>query len=303
MSEKIRFFEVGPRDGLQNEATIVSVEHRVELVERLVEAGVTEVEIGAFVHPAWVPQMEGTEEVAQAIERRDGVNYWALVPNQVGLERALGAGVDHVAVFMSATEAHNQSNLNRSLGESLAAVKATIGDAKAEGLAVRAYLSTVFGCPYEGDVNFDEVMELGEQLLAMGADHLSLGDTIGAGYPPQVRQGCRRAVEAFGADRVALHLHDTQGMGLANALVAYEVGVRLFDGAVGGLGGCPYAPGAAGNVASEDLLNMLRSMGADAGVSRKRLCEVSRWVEGYVDSDIQGKCCDFWRAHDQTQDD
>ncbi len=302
MAEEIRFFEVGPRDGLQNEATIVSVEHRVELVERLVKAGVNDVEIGAFVHPKWVPQMEGTEEVAEAIEQVEGVNYWGLVPNQVGLERALGAGLEHVAVFMSATEAHNQHNLNRSLDESLKAVRATITDAKDEGLGVRAYLSTVFGCPYEGAVEFDVVLELCDQLLAMGADHISLGDTIGAGYPPQVQKGCRRAVEAFGAERVALHLHDTQGMGLANALVAYNEGVRLFDGAVGGLGGCPYAPGAAGNVASEDLLNMLHSMGADSGVSRRRLCRVSRWVEGYVDSDIQGKCCDYWRAHDQQRD-
>ncbi|QDG50744.1 hydroxymethylglutaryl-CoA lyase [Persicimonas caeni] len=274
-----RIFEVGPRDGLQNEDVILEVDQKVEMIERLVAAGHTDVEIGSFVHPKWVPQMAATGEVVSRIERKEGVRYWALVPNQKGLERALGAGLDHIATFMSATEAHNQSNLNRSLEESLTVSEELIGTAKAQGCEVRAYLSTVFGCPYEGAVDFDRVMDICAKLLDFGADLISLGDTIGAGTPPQVEDGCRRTVEAFGADRVALHLHDTQGLGLTNAYVAWQVGMRQFDSAVGGTGGCPYAPSAAGNLGSEDLVHMFDTMGIETGVSLDELVKTSAWLD------------------------
>lgn len=296
MSARIRFFEVGPRDGLQNEARILEPEVRVEMVDRLVGAGVKDIEIGAFVHPKWVPQMGGTEEVARQIKRKEGVRYWGLVPNLKGLERAARCGVEHVALVMSATESHNRQNLNRTLKESIEAVRETAQAAKAEGMVIRAYISTVFGCPFEGEVDFEQVMRIGEELLEMGAEHLSLGDTVGMGGPKEIAAGCKRAVEAFGQDRVALHLHDTQGLGLVNALAAYEVGTRLFDGAVGGMGGCPYAPGAAGNVASEDLINMFTRVGVDCGVAAESLCEVTRWLNEEQKFEVRARYFEYWRA-------
>lgn len=301
MDAEIRFFEVGPRDGLQNESRVLSCEDRVAMIEGLVSAGVRDVEIGSFVHPRWVPQMAQTDEVARQIRRQEGVRYWALVPNLKGLERAAAADVQHVAVFMSATEAHNQSNLNRSLDESLAALKRTTEAAVAQGMVVRAYISTVFGCPFEGDVDFERVLEIGEELLANGAEHLSLGDTIGAGTPLQVAEGCARAVARFGVDRVALHLHDTQGLAVASALLAYQAGVRLFDGAVGGMGGCPYAPGAAGNLASEDLVNLMISMGARVEASLDGLCEVTDWLSQQVGLTTRSRYYPYWRSQ-QEQD-
>lgn len=296
MSGEIRFFEVGPRDGLQNEETILAPADRVEMIERLVDAGIRDIEIGSFVHPRWVPQMAGTDEVAEAVERRDGVRYWALVPNLKGLERAVDCGIEHVALFMSATESHNRSNLNRTLQESLEALEETAEAARAEQMTMRAYISTAFGCPFEGNVDFDVVLEIGARLLDMGVEHLSLGDTTGMGQPGAVRQGCRRAVERFGSDKVALHLHDTQGLALANALVAYEAGVRLFDAAIGGMGGCPYAPGAAGNVASEDLINLLTTMGAETGLSSDALCQVTEWLHQELGFSVRARYFDYWRS-------
>ncbi len=302
MSEEIRFFEVGPRDGLQNEKTILEPASRVEMVEGLVAAGVEDIEIGSFVHPKWVPQMKGTDEVAQKIERKEGVRYWALVPNRKGLKRAMDVGVDHVAVFMSATESHNKKNLNRTREQSLHELGEVIGEARSQGLVVRAYVSTAFGCPFEGEVDFQEVLRIGEELLDSGAEHLSLGDTIGVGSPPEIAEGCRRALQAFGVEKVALHLHDTQGLALANALVAYQQGVRLFDGAVGGMGGCPYAPGAAGNVASEDMINLFRQMDTSVGIKAEAICEVAEWLRDELGFRISGRYCDYWRAHRESGD-
>ena len=297
MSDEIRFFEVGPRDGLQNEEKILDRADRVKMIEKLVATGVRDIEIGSFVHPRWVPQMEGTEEVAENLEASEDVRFWALVPNLRGLERAMAVGVEHVAVFMSATEAHNQKNLNRSLQDSLESLQETTRRARSEGMAVRAYISTAFGCPFEGDVDFDVVVEIGEKLLQMGAGHLSLGDTIGAGDPRSIRSGCRRALDAFGPEKVALHLHDTQGLAVANALVAFEEGIRMFDGAVGGMGGCPYAPGAAGNVASEDLVNLFHQMGAKTGIDVDALCAVTKWLHEEMGFSIGGSYFAYWRAH------
>lgn len=296
MREEIRFFEVGPRDGLQNEKTIVPVDRRVELIEGLVEAGARDVEIGSFVHPKWVPQMAGTDEVAREMVRREGVRYWALVPNRKGLERAIDCEIDHVAVFMSATESHNRSNLNRSLQDSLDSLSETCALAQLEGMTIRAYISTAFGCPYEGKVDFEGVMRISEFLLEAGADHISLGDTIGAGSPKAVGEGCGRAVEAFGASRVALHLHDTQGLALPNALIAYQQGVRLFDGAVGGMGGCPYAPGAAGNVASDDLVNMFTQLEVETGYDLNALVKVTDWLGDRFGFQIRARYYKYWKA-------
>lgn len=296
MSVDIRFFEVGPRDGLQNEEAIVAPADRAQMIEGLVDAGIKDIEIGSFVHPKWVPQMEGTDRVAEAIKRQQGVRYWALVPNVKGLDRAMEAGVDCVAVFMSATDAHNRNNLNRSVVESLEVLEETTRRAREHGISFRGYVSVAFGCPFQGEVEFDRVVEIAERLLEMGAEHVALGDTIGAATPPMVRRRCRRAIDEFGRDRVALHLHDTRGLAVANALVAHQEGIRLFDGAVGGMGGCPYAPGAAGNVATEDLLNLFRNLGADTGVELDRVCRVSKWLDEQLGFSIRSRYYSYWRA-------
>jgi hydroxymethylglutaryl-CoA lyase len=295
-----RIFEVGPRDGLQNEAAILEVDQKVEMIHRLVDAGVEDVEIGSFVHPKWVPQMADTAEVARRIDRHEGVRYWALVPNQKGLERALDADVRHIATFMSASESHNQKNLNRSTAQSLADLEETFEIALDHDCQIRAYISTAFGCPYEGAVPFDRVLEIASKLVGLGADLVSLGDTIGAGTPPQIEDGCRRALDAFGPEAVALHLHDTQGLGLTNAYVAWQVGVRQFDSAVGGTGGCPYAPGAAGNLGSEDLIHLFETLGIGTGVDLHGLLETSRWLEETTDIAITSRYYQYHRADSTT---
>lgn len=274
----IRVFEVGPRDGLQNEKTILDVEARLELVRRLEEAGLRDIEIGAFVHPRWVPQMAGTDELASRLTRADGVRYWALVPNERGLERALDVGVSHICLLTSSTETHSKKNLNRSLDEGHAINEALAARARAEGLRMRGYVSTAFGCPYEGSVDFDAPFEISERFLAMGVDEVSLGDTVGMGHPGEVRAAARRALDAFGHERVAFHLHDTRGLGLANILVAVEEGATILDAALGGTGGCPYAPGAAGNLPTEDLVNLLESLGKEHGLDLDALLDATRWL-------------------------
>ncbi len=279
LGASVRVVEVGPRDGLQNERVAVPTHAKVDMIERLVDAGIKDIEIGSFVHPKWVPQMADTAEVARRLRREPGVRYWALVPNQRGLESALEAGVSHVAVFLSSSETHNRKNLNRSIAESQQNVAEVIAEALPQGMEVRGYVSTVFGCPYEGEVSFDRVLEIARGLLEAGATQISLGDTTGMGTPLQVREGCRRAIEELGVERVALHLHDTRGLGLVNALQGLEAGMRIFDSSMGGMGGCPYAPGAAGNLGTEDLLYMLDTLGYRAGVDLERVVAVSRDLE------------------------
>jgi hydroxymethylglutaryl-CoA lyase len=285
-----RIFEVGPRDGLQNESIILPVEQKVELIHRLTNAGLRDIEIGSMVHPKWVPQMAATDEVAQAIEKKPGVRYWALVPNMRGLDRALEVGLEHIAVFMSSSQTHNQRNVNRTIEESLEALEAVIGHAVNSGATVRAYISTVFGCPYEGAVDFERVMEIAEKLLGFGAFQISLGDTTGMGQPLQVKQGCAQIIERFGsADAFAIHLHDTHGLGLTNAFAAYAEGFRNFDSSVGGLGGCPYAPGAPGNLGTEDLLNLLDSMGVETGVDAAAIAETSGWLSSSIGFNLSSR--------------
>ena len=278
-SRKVCVMEVGPRDGLQNERVRVPIDAKVEMVERLVEAGVRDVEVGSFVHPKWVPQMADTFEVARRIRREPGVRYWGLVPNARGLALALEAKLEHVAVFLSSSETHNRKNVNRSISESLGIVCEVIRSARDHGLQVRGYVSTAVGCPYEGEVSFDRVLEIGDVLIEAGVVQLSLGDTTGMGKPLEVRRGCELALQAFGPQNIALHLHDTRGLGLVNVLQGLEVGVRTFDASVGGMGGCPYAPGASGNLGTEDLLYLLHSMGYSTGVELERIVNVSVELE------------------------
>ena len=279
LPKRVRIVEVGPRDGLQNERVRLTAPQKLNLIDALADAGVTDIEAGSFVHPKWIPQMANTAEVFASLERREGVNYWALVPNMRGLEGALKVGVTHAAMFVSSSETHNKSNINRTIDESLAQLSDVLAVAKSEGLTTRGYVSTVFGCPYEGDVDFDRVMEITQFFLDAGVSQVSLGDTTGMGNPLQVRRRLVRALERFGPEVLALHLHDTRGLGLANALVALDVGMTTFDTSIGGMGGCPYAPGASGNLGTEDLVHMLEASEVATGIDLDALLKASRVLE------------------------
>lgn len=279
MAERVRIVEVGPRDGLQNEATFVPTEDKVALIEHLQDAGLAYIEVSSFVHPKWIPQLADADEVFRRLPRREGVTYAALVPNARGLERALAAGVTEIAVFLSASETHNQKNINKSIDETFPVLEEVVREATAAGLLVRGYVSTAFGCPYEGEVPLERVVRVTERLLAMGVREVSIGDTIGVATPKQVRERFGELARRFGAERLAGHFHDTRGTALANVCAALEVGIRTFDSSVGGLGGCPYAPGASGNVATEELVYLLHGMGYATGVDLDRLVSAGRFIQ------------------------
>ncbi len=300
-SSRVRLFEVGPRDGLQNESITLPVDQKVEMIHRLTAAGASDIEIGSFVHPKWVPQMADTDKVAEEIERRDDVRYWALVPNKQGLERALEVGIDHIATFVSASETHNQHNLNRSVDESLDQLRGVYETALAENCTMRAYVSTAFGCPYEGEVSFERVLDIGSTLVDKGADLLSIGDTIGAASPRQVREASQQTLDRFGSETVAMHFHDTRGLALTNAFVAYEAGIRQFDSSVGGTGGCPYAPGASGNVATEDMINMFDEMDVASAIDLDAVLETSAWLDEATGVEIRAEMYDYWRREREDE--
>ena len=286
---RITVVEVGPRDGLQNEAARVSTGDKVAFVNLLSAAALQVIEVSAFVSPKWVPQMADAAEVFAAIERRPGIRYTALVPNLAGLDRALGARVDEIAVFAASTEAFSRKNINQSIDESLATYSAVCARAIASGLRVRGYLSTAFGCPYEGNVPIERVIAVAQQLLELGVFEVAISDTIGIAHPGQVRQTLDAVVKAIPADRVALHFHDTRGTALANVLAALPYGIATFDASAGGLGGCPYAPGASGNLATDDLIYMLDGLGLETGVSLTALSEASRFIATRIDHQLPSR--------------
>ncbi len=281
--------EVSPRDGLQNESTMVSLEQKQRLVEALVAAGVKRVEITSFVSPRWVPQLSDAEELARSARPPSGVTFSALVPNSRGLERAIEAGIREVAVFLSASETHNKMNVNKTVADTLAVFEEIVPPAREAGLTVRAYLSTVWGCPYEGNVDPAKALGIAKSLLQLGCYQVSLGDTIGVGTPKQTREIVRRFMDEMPVEKFALHLHDTRGTALANALVGLEMGVRDFDSSVGGVGGCPYAPGAAGNLATEDLVYMLHGMGVETGIDLDLLIAAGNVAEQVIGRPLPGK--------------
>ncbi|MBK6690478.1 MAG: hydroxymethylglutaryl-CoA lyase [Deltaproteobacteria bacterium] len=289
MGERISVYEVGLRDGLQNEVAFVPTDEKLALAGMLADAGLRRIELTSFVSPRWIPQLADHAQVAARAPRRPGVVYSALVPNKLGLEGAKAAGLEEIAVFMSATEAHSKKNINKSVAEALAVLGEVTQAALAMGLRVRGYLSTVFGCPYEGPVDPARPHELVHQLLAMGVYEVSLGDTIGVGVPKQVREVVRRLETDVPLSKLALHMHDTRGTALANVLAGLDCGITTFDSAFGGLGGCPYAPGASGNLATEDLIYMLEGMGYDSGVSLDRLILASEHVSHLVGRTLPSK--------------
>lgn len=286
---RVSVYEMAPRDGLQNENAQVATHSKVRLIEALVDAGITRIEVGSFVSPKWVPQMADADEVCRMIERRPGVTYAGLCPNARGLERAIAAKVDEIAVFVSASETHNLKNVNKTTAQTLETFEPVIGPAVEHGLRVRGYVSTMWGCPYEGEVDPKRGLELAQHLLREGCYQISLGDTIGVGTPLQTQ----RILELFTADipaeQIALHLHDTRGTALANVLMGLQMGITTFDASVAGLGGCPYAPGAAGNLATEDLVYTLHGMGIETGIDLQKLWQAGQVAEAIVGRELPGK--------------
>ena len=279
----VAIHEVGPRDGLQNEPEILPTEVKLELIERLIRAGLRRIEATSFVSPEWIPQLADGDELAARLPAAPGVRYTALVPNRRGYDRFRRIGRIHTAaVFISASETHNRRNVNRPVDEHLERLGEVAERARVDGVPVRAYVATAFGCPYEGSVATAAVVRLASRLVDLGADEISLADTIGVGGPTQVRRVISALRDAVPLERIALHCHDTCGRGLANVEAGYEAGVRIFDSSLGGLGGCPYAPGAAGNVATEDVVDLFRAEGVETGVDLATLEQTTGWLEREV---------------------
>jgi len=287
--DTVKIVEVGPRDGLQNEKVTVPTEAKVEYITALADAGLKVIEAGAFVSPKWVPQMADSAEVYREIPKDPGVEYPVLVPNMKGLERAVEAGVKSIAIFTAASDTFNKRNINMSIDESFVNYAPVVARARTEGMRVRGYISTAFGCPYEGDVPPEKVLEVSARLLDLGCYEVSVGDTIGVGTPMQVQGVVGILLQVIPASKLAMHFHDTRGTALANTLAALEMGIATFDASSGGLGGCPYAPGASGNLATEDLIYMLDHMGIDTGVSLERLVSASTIIGQYIDHPLPGK--------------
>jgi isopropylmalate/homocitrate/citramalate synthase len=275
LPRRVTVVEVGPRDGLQNEAAKLSVDDRVELCERLLDAGLPVVETGAFVSPKWVPQMAASDEVFRRVKPRVGARRVVLVPNRQGFERAREVGCREIAVFTAASESFNKKNINASIDESFARFSEFVLGARREGFWIRGYVSTCFGCPYEGKVPPAKVVEVARRLVDTGCHEVSIGDTIGVAVPSQVADVMGRLREAVPAASLAVHFHDTRGTALANVLAALQSGIAIVDSSAGGLGGCPYAPGASGNLATEDLLYMLHGMGVETGVDLDKVAAAS----------------------------
>jgi hydroxymethylglutaryl-CoA lyase len=293
--------EVGPRDGLQNESAFISTDDKVELVNRLSSAGFKYIEVTSMVHPKWIPALADGVDVLKRIKRMEGIEYSALVPNERGLQRALEAGVDAVNVFMSASESHNRKNINKSIADTYPVLEPVVRQAKDLGLPVRGYVSTVFGCPYEGRVSPRKVVEVSKRLLDMGIDELSLGDTIGVAVPSQVTEVVKSLTSALPSSQLALHFHNTRGMAIANVLAGMQAGIYIFDGSVGGLGGCPYAPGASGNVATDDLLYLFHQMGIETGVDEAEVADVTRWLEGVMSKPLQSHARTVKRGEEDAE--
>jgi hydroxymethylglutaryl-CoA lyase len=308
MAPAIRMFEVCLRDGLQNEAVVVPTDVKIALARQLVDAGFTDIEVTSFVRPRWVPQLADAADVIRGLPQAEGVRFWALVPNTIGLDRALDCGVQHICTFMSASESHNLKNVNRTVKESLAETRKVIETAKSGGMTVRSYVSTAFGCPYEGAVDPGRVAAIAAEARAAGADEIALGDTTGMAHPFQVERVIERVcAEGLSIDDLAVHFHDTRGTAIANAWAAYGLGIRRFDGAVSGVGGCPYAPGASGNACTQDLVHLFERLGGEqepaegygpiTGIDLARVGEVGQVLEEVLGRPLPGRYHQYWQGH------
>ncbi|MYL19313.1 hydroxymethylglutaryl-CoA lyase [Halobacillus litoralis] len=279
LPDHVTIKEVGPRDGLQNEPKEIAAEDKVAWINQLSDTGLSSIEISSFVHPKWIPQLKDAAQVAASIKRKPGITYAALVPNQKGLEAALTADVDEVAVFMSASETHNRKNINKTIDETFPVLEDVIQTAKREGKQVRGYVSTVFECPYDGKTSKDQVLRVSDCLLRMGIDELSMGDTIGTADPKQVDEALSYWKKHLPLENLAMHFHNTRGMALANVIVSLQHGITTFDASLGGLGGCPYADGASGNLATDDLVHMLHRMGIHTGIDETALQKAADYMQ------------------------
>jgi hydroxymethylglutaryl-CoA lyase len=293
LPSRVTVVEVGPRDGLQNEAARVEAADKIALVDALSAAGLPVIEVSAFVSPKWVPQMGDAGDVFARIRRHPGIRYTALVPNIAGLERAHAASVREIAIFAAASETFSKRNINQTIDASFVTYREVAARARALGMQVRAYLSTSFGCPFEGDVAPRKVADLAAALIGMGAFQVTISDTIGIAHPGQVRTVVQAVAARVPLERIALHFHDTRGMALANVMAGLDLGVTTFDASAGGLGGCPYAPGATGNLATEDLIYMLDGLEIATGVSLPALLEASRLIEPRVGHPLPSR---YYRA-------
>ena len=289
MSGQVRIVEVGPRDGLQNEKAIIATADKIELIDRLSRTGLRSIEATSFVSPKWVPQRADAAEVFAGITRVPGIHYPVLVPNEKGYERALAAGVEEVAVFTAASEAFNLKNINAGIDESLERFAPVMERAKADGVKVRGYVSTVLGCPYQGHVPVADVVRVASRLYAMGCYEISLGDTIGVGTPHKARAMLKAVASEIPMSALAVHFHDTYGQALANLLACLEEEVSVVDSAVSGTGGCPYAKGASGNVASEDVVYLLHGLGLETGIDLAWLSETGLWLSGLLGRETSSK--------------
>ncbi|GAB3057914.1 hydroxymethylglutaryl-CoA lyase [Virgibacillus ainsalahensis] len=287
--EFVQLKEVGPRDGLQNEKSFVPTDDKIAWINMLSNTGVKEIEYSSFVNPKMIPALSDAREVGRRIIRNPNVFYSALVPNRKGLDYALEAGIDGASVFMSASESHNQKNINKSIADTYPVLKPVITEAKQAGKKVTGYVSTVFDCPYEGSISPDQVIRVCDQLLEDGVDDISLGDTIGSAVPSQVEQLLEAVLTRFPKEQIIMHFHDTRGMAIANIMRSLQYGIIRFDTSIGGLGGCPYAPGAAGNVATNDVLYLLHGLGIHTGIHDNKIQEASLYIQKKLGAKLPSK--------------
>jgi len=293
LPKRVTVVEVGPRDGLQNEKAEIPTALKVQFIDALSDTGLPVIEVTSFVSPQAIPQLADADDVMRAIRRKPGVRYPVLVPNERGMERALGAGAREVAVFTAASETFNRRNINAGIDESIIRFEPVVARARKTGVRVRGYISCCFGCPYEGRIAPEKVAVVAQRLIALGVDEISVGDTIGVATPNQVVDVCRRLTRDIDVGRIAMHFHDTRGTALANIVTALELGIAIFDSSSGGLGGCPYAPGAAGNVATEDLVYMLHGMGIETGVALDKVVAATSLLASALDHPPTSK---YWQA-------
>ncbi len=287
--QKVKIVEVGPRDGLQNEKEIISTQDKLTFIEKLVQSGLKNIEVTSFVHPKAVPQLADAQDVIKNLKHHNGLTYSALVPNLKGLERAIESGIKRIAIFTAASETFTKKNINMTIDESLNTFAEVTKQAISSGMSVRGYISTCFVCPYEGEIKKEKVLNITKSLLDMGVDEVSLGDTIGAASPKDVFETVGFILNTIPKEKIALHFHDTYGTALANVVSGLELGITTYDASSGGLGGCPYAPGASGNLATEDLIYLLDRMGIESGVDLNKLTEASMFIEKILGRKLPSK--------------
>lgn len=289
----VQLKEVGPRDGLQNEKVFIPTPDKIEWINMLSETGVQMIEYSSFVHPKWIPALSDVVEVGKGIKRNPNVSYSALIPNLKGLENALQVGIDDASVFMSVSESHNMKNINKTIEQTFPVIKEVINQAKNAGVSVTGYISTVFDCPFEGRISPDQVIRVLDKLLEFGVDSISLGDTIGSAVPAQTEELLDAVLKRYPADKIFMHFHDTRGMAIANILTSMNMGITHFDSSIGGLGGCPYAPGAKGNVATNDVLYLLHGLGIETNISEEKVFQAAQFIQAKLQKSLPSRVFEY----------